>query len=939
MNIGEGYPLGRLARAFTTATRHEDPATRRRAENRVRAWTRVLDGMADGTLAIGSRTPVAGLPAWVTLQVVHGGFATGTPLAGGPLLPHESAVAANRADVFAHYLTDAGIAELNAMLDAGDYEITVPEESALLTVAWLLRDGDRTAALDVLDEIAPFADRLRFVPRRHPGRPQRDPEHVFRRSVGEVRAALLARRTPPAIDAMHEALNVWNPFADRLLTHWLTTVVDGRVAAAYPEDWAERSAALLSEYSALAAAHRLCSKHRRPKENAAILRTAMEDVLGGRTPKRGLLQHAVDSMVARRGTPGSPEHSALRERQAADAARPVHRRLAEIAADRLAALPQDDGLPDTTSFIHPVTQDEHARSLHDTPVSREDAPLPTNNRDRVPPPTPGDTPQLPAKDTPPPSGYEAATSPQTPGEAATPTQNPGEAATSVYGPGEAATPIQNSGEAATSTQNPGEAATTNYGPGEAATPAQNSGEAAVPSQNSGEVAASAQWSAEAAVPSQGPWDAHGRYLGDAPGQSLDQANGVRAGRPGVPVGTVMPDVVLRTVGQGLRAPIETLVERRIVASAEVLAGLVPQLVASTVAMDYADERLATLVSAGYRAFRKRRSLLLVNLEHQVRFEELPWVRAIESRRGSGGDAARAAARTALTRLGELTLTAFPGTIIPNRLVTELSALARQAGLDAPFVEELAADIFMDDFSPKFVRAAEIAAELLDGSLYVRYYGIDTAHLWTLRTAHGAASSDTPPKREPRTPKAGARKAHAGLTSDPERDAAREFAALCKARAGAGGGSWVAANGRVIEQSQILTTHNLAVLVGPAGVSPGPGWPELARRAFTVMCDRLLTAHRSALPLRAVKDAAYAWRQALFYLSMAGDTEARAFALWARDETDRVFGPVAARTAAPTAALDRVLAGLDHVLDGGGLDGDDGYPRRFLGWSGRWILGR
>ncbi|RFU43189.1 hypothetical protein DZF91_02510 [Actinomadura logoneensis] len=400
----------------------------------------------------------------------------------------------------------------------------------------------------------------------------------------------------------------------------------------------------------------------------------------------------------------------------------------------------------------------------------------------------------------------------------------------------------------------------------------------------------------------------------------------------VPVGTVMPDVVLRAVEQGLSAPVETLVERRIVPSAEVLAGLVPELVASTVAQDYGDRTLAMLVSAGYRAFRKRRSLLLVNLEHQVRFEELPWVQAIASRRGTGGDAARAAARTTLTRLGGLTLTAFPGTIIPNRLVTELTALARQAGLDAPFVEELAADIFMGTFSPKFVRAAEIAAELLDGTLYVRYYGIDAARLRTLR-----AISEKPPKRAPRMP--WAQKAHSGLTSDPEWDAAREFAALCQARAGAATSSWVVVNGRTIEQAQILTTHNLAVLAGTVGVQPGPGWPELARRAYVVMCDRLLTAHRSALPLRAVKDAAYAWRQALFFLSMAGDAEARDFARWARDETDRMFGPVATRTAAPTAGLDRVLAGLDHVLDGGGLERAEGYPRRFLGWSGHWMLGR
>ena len=43
-----------------------------------------------GSLRVGSRTPVADAPPWVTLEVVHGGFATGRFAAGGPLQPHEA---------------------------------------------------------------------------------------------------------------------------------------------------------------------------------------------------------------------------------------------------------------------------------------------------------------------------------------------------------------------------------------------------------------------------------------------------------------------------------------------------------------------------------------------------------------------------------------------------------------------------------------------------------------------------------------------------------------------------------------------------------------------------------------------------------------------------------------------------------------------------------
>lgn len=82
--INPVYPRQQLARALSTALTHEDPEVRLLAENRVSAWNSVTAGMADGSLEIGSRTPVRDLPTWVTLEVAQGGFATGRPAAGGP---------------------------------------------------------------------------------------------------------------------------------------------------------------------------------------------------------------------------------------------------------------------------------------------------------------------------------------------------------------------------------------------------------------------------------------------------------------------------------------------------------------------------------------------------------------------------------------------------------------------------------------------------------------------------------------------------------------------------------------------------------------------------------------------------------------------------------------------------------------------------------------
>ncbi|WP_327025728.1 hypothetical protein [Micromonospora sp. NBC_01739] len=153
IRVGVSFPLGQLARALTTAGTHEDPAARQRAEQRVRRWQQVVDGMAAGTLDIGSRTPMRGLPVWVTPEVLHGGFATGTPAAGGALRPDEAdrarrwGLPAARRVLFWSWLTDAGLAELGELLDSGRYRVEYAEEAALPVVAWLLRAGAAAATL------------------------------------------------------------------------------------------------------------------------------------------------------------------------------------------------------------------------------------------------------------------------------------------------------------------------------------------------------------------------------------------------------------------------------------------------------------------------------------------------------------------------------------------------------------------------------------------------------------------------------------------------------------------------------------------------------------------------------------------------------------------------------------------------------------------------
>ncbi|MGW1373251.1 hypothetical protein ACWD6P_03095 [Streptomyces sp. NPDC002446] len=743
--VGRSYALGQLTRAFTTALTHEDAATRGRAEDRARRWRDVLGGLAEGRLTVGSRTPVAGLPAWVTPEVVRGGFATGAASAGGPLQPYErdaarrAGVPADRRALFLYFLTDAGLAELCALLDTGRYEVTVPEEAALLTVAWLVRSGRVAEAVELADVLEPFADRLRFAPRPSAA-PAPEVTAVHRRTVADAGRTLARRRPHPAVEAQQEALTVWQPFADELLVHWLETAGSGRLLLPAPHDgWYERGAALLRRYEQLAAAHTRCGKHRSPKENLGILRGALEEAVAGRPldPRRlGLLRHAVDSMVRRRGVPGSEPHRALRAHQAAQAALPSHHALAQLVLRRLGELPQDTGAPDVAPLVAAVTEQEHRET-------------------------------------------------------------------------------------------------------------------------------------------------------------------------GLPVGALVPAPIRRVVEATLSAPIGTLVERGVVPSAEVLAELVPQLVAATTAQAYSDPALRTLVAANYRAFRRRRSLLLLNLQRQVRFEELPWARAVAGQRGD--DAAREDAHTALRQLGELAVQGFPGTVLPNPLIRELGVLARQADLGAPMVEELAADIFMGTFTPKFLTAARIAADLLRGTLYERYYGIDYAAIRNLAIAEASSA----------------------LTRGYPSRTAPDFAKLCVERAGGSPFGSVAANGKVIEQAQILTTHNLATLVHRVGIAPAPGWDDLARRSFRTVCRLTARVQHNPRPLTTIKDAAYAWRHLLFQLSLCAPGEQARVLAGLDEETARHPAHVAARLAPALEGLRLVAAGGSFAPDGTALRG---RARRFLGWS-------
>ena len=754
-----GYVVGLLDRALATSASHPDPAVRERARVRAERLRDALAGISNGSIAVGSRTPVAGVPDWATLEVVKGGFATGNLLASGPLEAHELARVDDTADarslLNAHALSEQGQQELAAMLASGRFRVDVPEEGAMLVLAWLLAHDQGESAAPLVAAIAPFFDRLRFYPA--PSDHAVEGGAVARlESVGDVLRRLYAVRRNARVEAMNEMLAVWNPLCDRFVSLFLETVEGGvptvrrddrgcevRDAKGAPEveggwpcrrrpaRWSELAGELLAEYAALRAKHTLCTKPHVSKENFARLRETMAACVADPTalPPRSVaaLRTILATMIAKRGAPGSPEHARLRDRQTSDAARPLHSEIAHALVARLRALDASGGIANIDEAVAPVEVGSSNARVSDVP------------------------PSLRAK-----------------------------------------------------------------------------------------------------------------------------------------------------TERAMEAPLDVLVERGVITSGETLARVSPQITSQVRAAGIADASLRRVYATTYAAVRRRRSLLLLNLERQTRFEDLPWIAALETQR-RGGLGEQEQSRQTFEQLATIAFTAFPHVLVPNKLLQEFGSLAKGAQLTLPIVDELAADIFMGTFSGKFLDAAQIAARMLRGTLYERYYGVPFDRV--LRLDDRATQ---PPRVSP------------------------GFASLCNelAEPSTGRGSFVASNGRVIEQQQILTTQNLAAVFDALGLATTlhDRLGEMARTCFAFIvrshAQRIDKWHSRLLR---VKNTAYAWRQMIFYLSLADAREVAAFGPWARERLGRAPGDFAAR-------FEPAMSGLETAIAGGSP------ARRFLGWTEQhWLM--
>lgn len=786
--VGVLYPIARLLEAMAGNSQVKS--------RKIRAWYDVVWGMLSGEISVGDRAPVRNTPPWVTLEVVHGGFATGRFLAGGEVCQAERAkyaevisksggefpghpdTAAIRTALNSYFLEEGGAQELSDLLTAKRYRLLVPEHGALLAACYLVEKGEVDRAHDLIDKLVPFFSELAFYPVVGICG---DTSQMLSGDLFSVRTCFdLSRKfasmdEPADLKLMRKVLSSL-PLYDQMVALLLETVVgeaphfvvdsNGLVHDEFRQplvrggeplqkadaDWFVRASKLLplcvSGFPQLKSL-----KYEKSIKHKLFL--CFKDFVENRQAKRikpSWLKSLLAAYIYKNGLPGSEKLKTLRAKQAEQASLRPHFQYGKILAARLEKFDPEGGLTsaDLDRLLSPVVDDE----------------------------------------------------------------------LSCFAPE------------------------------------------------------------------------------PAPEEKL-----------------AFPSYFAAWLRQGLAMPLAGLIEAGLVTSSEAFGRFLPELSGLTLVRTLSDDRLASLYLALYGAFRKRRSLLLLNYQSQVRFAELPWVAALSPFISdiASEEALKASAKEALADSLSLLLNNFPYSILPNKVVTELLSLTAAAGLKVPLLYELAADIFMGSFSEKFLFAAKDAAQLLEGSLYERYYGIDYAEIRSIaspKLSEGARLSE-------------------------------EFGRVCVRMAGLekrqGWGS-SADNGRVIEQAQIVTTHNMASLIIALDLEFDERLhlETMVQTAFVAIV-RLLSrkVDNWRADLHRIKNAAYGFRQIVLYLSLLQSRGASIEPCLQFMEEHLSMLSERVNQKDIKDRLSPILIGLRDVSAGQVFDSAGstaGGGRRFLGWS-------
>ena len=720
MEVNAGYAAFQLSKALANGN-----------VTKAEKWLKSMVGMADGSIGVGTRTPVKGTPHWVTLEVLTGGFATGNYSVGGELTDNELDLAAKlqldinkntRKNLNAWFLTDNGLAFLQNLIAERKFRVNFPEEGALLVIAWLYQHGYSEKADDVLNEIFPFIDRLRFFPEIS-AEAIKSSELVCLENVSSVIENLKRQKPQKHLQAQSITVKIWRPFYARMINLLLETCTDKEsfhsVLDQTGKQWQVKAKALVKDYYSLKREHGISNRFTNQNNQFYKVFRILEEHSRnkGYFADATFAEIALNRYIDKYGYPDSEKHAHKYELQLQQCRVAIYSNVAKVLISRLERFPLKEGISGIKELLYPVSEEEAV-----------------------------------------------------------------------------------------------------------------------------------------------------------------------AGK--VDADTDIPTCLKRKTMRCQLDTIESLIAKKYITSGDVLAVVLPQISSQVNSAKYDDEDLKAIYGQIYMAFSRRRSLLLLNFEKQVKMHELPWIQTLESFEQKSAKKEEQA-REVLLKVARLNFTHFPHQIIPNKLVQEFVSLGFNAGLDLVFTEELAADIFMGDFSPKFLEAAREAASILEGSVYERYYEINYTKISKTRNI-------------------------------------KILIEECKRLSGQKVGTWnVAANGMLIEQQQIITTQNLATLFTKLNLVEElkDDLEYMIINCFEWICQRLqLKLNIYHARLINLKNCAYAWRQLIFYLSVLDEYKQKALlgSLWTilYQQNDKFYSKF--RT---------YLDGLKTVVNHGNTKHE-----KFLGWT-------
>ena len=247
----------------------------------------------------------------------------------------------------------------------------------------------------------------------------------------------------------------------------------------------------------------------------------------------------------------------------------------------------------------------------------------------------------------------------------------------------------------------------------------------------------------------------------------------------------------------------------------------------------------------------------MNLENQIKAEEVPWINKLKQ-----------AIPVPLSNLDPMYIISgteslvnfaqnkFPQTTLPNKFVSALYDTNKEADLTYPLTKELAFDIFEGQFSKSFVDSAREAASIMPNTIYARYYGLDYKKL----------------------------RDKLRLDSDFDHSKYKDLGLClmneCSVNVPKEGGH-TARNACILENQQIITTHNLAsnmINLGLQKKTEDKGGQMAVDCAKSIVADvRSLQNIQQGIDmnnlsykvkLHKIMAIAKAWRQMLFYLSFS-----------------------------------------------------------------------